>query len=96
MPCDTTQIPDKQWWIYLLRTAMGHLYCGITTDVTRRLSQHQHGRGAKSLRGKGPLQLVWTQPAHSHSDALRCEAKIKRLPKQKKEELVKNQMSVNI
>lgn len=44
---------DSLWHLYLLRTASGMLYTGITTDVARRLTQHQAGKGAKALRGKG-------------------------------------------
>lgn len=43
------------WFVYLVRCANNALYCGITTDVSRRFAQHQKGRGAKALRGKGPL-----------------------------------------
>lgn len=41
------------WHLYMLRLPSGMLYTGITTDVARRLAQHQAGKGAKALRGKG-------------------------------------------
>lgn len=50
---------DSLWHLYLLRTTSGMLYTGITTDVARRLTQHQAGKGAKALRGKGELALVF-------------------------------------
>lgn len=50
---------SKQWQLYIVRTAKGSLYTGITTDVVRRVAQHQSGRGARALRGKGPLDLVF-------------------------------------
>lgn len=83
-----------QWSIYLVRNALGHLYCGISTDVERRVAQHACGKGAKSLRGKGPLHLVWARTAESHSQALIYEAKIKRLSKTKKEALVQNKFDI--
>ena len=50
---------NQSWQLYIVRTAAGALYTGITTDVTRRVNQHQSGRGARALRGKGPLDLVF-------------------------------------
>lgn len=47
---DTSPTP---WHLYMLRLPSGMLYTGITTDVARRLAQHQAGKGAKALRGKG-------------------------------------------
>src|SRR5690606_28187196 len=54
----------NQWFIYLVRSRPGHLYTGITTDVGRRLREHEAGRtGARSLRGKAPLTLAFSAPA---------------------------------
>ena len=64
----------------MLETASGALYTGITTDVARRFAEHADGkRGARALRGKGPLTLVYRQKVGTHSEALRLEASIKRL-----------------
>ncbi|APE29991.1 hypothetical protein BOX17_02880 [Halomonas aestuarii] len=71
---------DRAWYLYLVETASGALYTGITTDVDRRLAEHRAGRGAKALRGKGPLVLVHHECVGSHGEALRREAAIKRLP----------------
>ncbi|ENM5833139.1 GIY-YIG nuclease family protein [Vibrio metoecus] len=77
------------WFVYLVRCANNALYCGITTDVSRRFAQHQKGSGAKALRGKGPLTLVWTLPvAEGKSAALKLECRIKTLSKAQKEALV--------
>ncbi|HAU9634186.1 TPA: GIY-YIG nuclease family protein [Escherichia coli] len=65
------------WFLYLIRTADNKLYTGITTDVERRYQQHQSGKGAKALRGKGELTL-----------ALRAEYRVKQLTKRQKERLV--------
>jgi len=69
----------RQWYLYLIEMASGALYTGITTDVARRFEQHARGRGARALRGKGPLSLRHAQPVVSHSEALKLEAAIKRL-----------------
>ncbi|ADW72129.1 MULTISPECIES: GIY-YIG nuclease family protein [Rahnella] len=78
------------WFLYMLRTPTGMLYTGITTDVQRRLGQHQSGKGAKSLRGKGELQLAFQCPAGDRSLASKLEIKVKKLSKAQKELLVRN------
>lgn len=82
--------PSSSWSIYLIRTTDGALYTGITNDVPRRLQQHEQGRGAKALRGRGPLQLAFTRKVGSRSVALKLEARIKRLAKAQKEQLVQH------
>jgi putative endonuclease len=79
----------SSWNVYMLRTATGALYTGITTDVERRLKEHASGnKGAKSLRGKGPLSLVLELPATDRSEASSLEFRIKQLTKEDKERLV--------
>lgn len=74
--------------IYLVRCCDGSLYTGIATDVTRRLSEHEGGvKGAKYLRGKGPLKLVYQQEIGDRSLASRIESRIKRLTKAEKADL---------
>ena len=75
---------DKVWFVYLLRCGDGSLYCGITDDVSRRLEALAAGKGAKYTRGRGPLELVYTEACESHSDALKREAAIKKLKRQEK------------
>ena len=75
---------DKVWFVYLLRCGDGSLYCGITDDVSRRLEAHAAGKGAKYTRGRGALELVYTEACESHSDALKREAAIKKLKRQEK------------
>jgi putative endonuclease len=82
---------DKQtvnWFIYLVRTNAGALYAGISTDPDRRLRQHQSGKGARALRGKGPLTLVWRQQVEDKGQALRLEYRLKQQSKAFKERLV--------
>lgn len=74
------------WYVYMLRTRTGALYTGIATDVARRLAEHEMGkRGAKALRGKGPLQLVMKRRVGAKPLALRVELAIKNLSKPEKE-----------
>ena len=75
------------WFLYLIRTADNKLYTGITTDVERRYQQHQSGKGAKALRGKGELTLAFSAPVGDRSLALRAEYRVKQLTKRQKERL---------
>lgn len=79
---------EKDWFIYLIETRQGSLYTGITTNVERRLQQHQQGKGAKYLRGRGPLTLVFSGMAGSRSRASQLEARIKQLSREQKYHLL--------
>lgn len=76
------------WTLYVLRTGDGALYTGVTTDLERRLSQHRTGRGARSLRGRGPLRVVYRRRIGERGLALRVESALKRCRKTEKEALV--------
>ncbi|MCE0490414.1 GIY-YIG nuclease family protein [Pantoea sp. Mb-10] len=82
---------EQRWQLYMLQTAAGMLYTGITTDVQRRLHQHASGRGARALRGKGPLTLVYHCEAGDRADASRLEYQVKQLSRPQKLLLVAQQ-----
>jgi len=84
----TPSKPEVTWFLYLIRCKDGALYTGITTDVDRRFAEHQSGKGAKYLRGKGPLTLVFQQKFGSRSAALKAEASIKKLSRADKEIII--------
>lgn len=85
----------SQWFVYLVRTNKNALYCGITTDVRRRFDEHRAGKGAKALKGKGPLTLAWSYPlSDSRSQALKVEYAIKQLHKHRKEQLVDGKVTL--
>lgn len=69
------------WFVYLLRCADGSYYCGVTTDLMRRLAQHNGTRpgGAKYTRSRRPVQMVYSIKCARRGDALRREANIKAL-----------------
>ncbi|CDS98617.1 GIY-YIG nuclease family protein [Vibrio coralliirubri] len=79
---------NADWIVYLIRNRHNALYCGVTNNLERRFEQHQTGKGAKALKGKGPLKLVWSFDVGSKSEALKTEYAIKQLPKSRKEKLV--------
>lgn len=80
---------EKSWKLYILRCGDGSLYTGITTDVEARLEAHRTGKGAKYTRGRGPLEVVYTEQCASKSDALKRERQIKALPREEKWKLCK-------
>ena len=79
---------DKKLFVYLLLCRDQTLYCGITDDVQRRLEMHRSGKGAKYTRGRGPLELVYTEECESYSSALKREYAIKQLPRSEKLKLI--------
>jgi predicted GIY-YIG superfamily endonuclease len=78
----------KLWFVYLLRCADGSLYTGITTDLARRSRQHNAGTAARYTRGRRPVKVVYQERQRSQSLALKREAAIKKLPRQKKLALI--------
>jgi len=84
-----------EYSLYIVRCADGSLYTGIAIDVERRLVEHARGnRGAKYLRGKGPLQLVFSERLGDRSRASQAEFRVKRLDKGQKEQLIAGQHSL--
>ena len=65
------------WSAYILRCRDGSLYTGITTDVNRRLKEHNAGKGGACTRAKRPVQFVFQEPHPGRTSALKREAEIK-------------------
>ena len=74
-------------FVYLLRCADGTLYCGWSTDPERRLRQHQAGTASRYTRTRRPVELVYTREFATRSEAMREEARIKRLAPAEKRRL---------
>jgi putative endonuclease len=74
--------------VYLLRCADDTLYCGWTTDVERRLAAHRSGLASRYTRSRLPVELAAVIPVADQSAALREEARIKRLSRAEKLELI--------
>ena len=74
------------WYVYLVRCADTSLYCGVTTDVSRRLAQH-NGKlsgGARYTRTRRPVELLTARPCAGRSEALRLEYAVKQRPQAQK------------
>ncbi|MFC1750881.1 GIY-YIG nuclease family protein [Pseudomonadota bacterium] len=78
------------FFVYILRTSANTLYVGQTNNLTKRLEQHssKSPKGAKYTRYFKSLELVWQEKHKTRSSAMKKEAKLKRLTRAKKEELI--------
>ena len=78
------------WWVYLLQCNDQSLYVGITTDLQRRLQEHNGMTpgGARYTRSRRPVRLVWSEPSNSRSAAAQREAAIRKLSRIQKEQLI--------
>lgn len=83
------------WFVYILRSAANRLYTGISTDVQRRLVEHEGSpRGAKALRGQGPFHLEWQHEFPDRATASRMEYRIKSLTRANKEKLLSGTLAL--
>lgn len=78
-------------FVYILECADGTLYAGWTTDVERRLDEHNTGRGARYTRGRRPVKLAYCEKVADRSAAQRREAAIRRLRRSAKLDLIRDQ-----
>lgn len=74
--------------VYVLECADGSLYTGYTTDLERRVDEHNRGVGAKYTRGRTPVEVVHSERYESKSAAMSREYAIKQLTRAQKERLV--------
>ncbi len=79
---------EKAWYVYIIKCGDKSLYTGITTDVKRRVKEHNNGKGAKSLRGKRPVELVFVESKATQGEARKREAAIKRWTREYKLRLI--------
>lgn len=87
---------SRDYSLYILRCGDGTLYTGIAIDVQRRLDAHECGaRGAKYLRGRGPLRLEFALPVGDRAAASRAEVRVKRLGRSGKEALIEGRVSLD-
>ncbi len=87
---------NTTWYVYFLRCNDNSLYAGITTDLVRRLHEHNHSKlGAKYTRAKRPVTLAYAETAANKSDASKREYQLRKLSKNKKEKLVSTNSLLN-
>ncbi|WP_424002072.1 GIY-YIG nuclease family protein [Haloarcula salina] len=83
----TTRSPH---YVYVLRCSDGTFYTGYTTDVERRVREHDAGEGAKYTRGRTPVELVHVESFDSRSAAMSREYELKQRARAQKERLVES------
>ncbi len=77
-------------YTYIVECSDNSLYTGYTTNLSRRISQHNNGSGAKYTRGRTPVRLKYVEFHNSKGDAMSREYEIKQLSTSKKKELLKD------
>jgi putative endonuclease len=91
-------MPEKKptlkpsWFVYYLRCADNSLYAGVTTDLVRRLQEHNtcNKKGSKYTRARRPVKLVYAEAQENRQLACKREYQLKQLTKIHKEALVNN------
>ena len=83
-------------YVYILRCADDTLYCGWTTDLTKRLVAHNSGRGAKYTRSRRPVELVYVEEYEDRHDALSREWHIKRMSREEKLKLARAERAIEL
>ena len=78
----------KKYYVYIVECADRSLYTGFTNDLERRVNEHNNGTGAKSLRGKRPVKLVYYEEFKNSTDARKREYAIKQWKKEHKIKLI--------
>ena len=81
---------DRDHYVYVLECADGTLYTGYTTDVDRRVAEHDAGDGAKYTRGRTPVEVVLTEGFDTRAAAMRREHEVKALTRREKERLIRD------
>ena len=79
---------ERPWHVYIVRCADNTFYTGIARDLEARMGAHNAGTGARYTRGRGPVQLVYSEFAADRPAALRRELAIKRLKRPAKRKLI--------
>jgi len=82
-------VSNEPCYVYIIECGDGTFYTGQTNNVSRRLSEHRHGAGAKYTKNRNPLTLRYVEQCADRSSAMRRESEIKNFSRSQKEELVK-------
>jgi putative endonuclease len=79
------------YWAYMVECKYGTYYAGWTNDLTKRIAAHNKGTGAKYLRGKGPVKLVYKKKFSTALKAQAHERFLKSLTRKEKESVIANE-----
>lgn len=79
----------RRWCVYIVRCADSSLYTGITNNLDARIADHNSGKGARYTAAFGPVKLAWHKGSRDRSSASKLEARIKKLTREEKKELIR-------
>jgi len=79
---------EGKFYVYMLRCKHGTYYTGYTNNLEKRIKLHNSGRGAKYLRGRGPVKLVYAKEYKHYKKAVDTELGIKGMTHKEKEKLI--------
>lgn len=77
-------------YVYIVECSDGTYYTGYTTDVERRVKEHNTGNGAKYTKGRGPVELLHVEEFDSTSKAMKREHEIKGMTREEKTEIIES------
>jgi len=77
-------VAQKTWYFYVLSCRDSSLYTGVTTDIDRRVKEHNEKKGAKYTRGRTPVRLCYHREMKDRSTAQKLERAFKKLSRSKK------------
>jgi len=78
------------WHIYIIECSDKSLYTGVTSDLKRRLREHNSGKGGRYTKSRTPVTLVYSETYKTKSKALKREIQIKGWTKKKKKALIEH------
>lgn len=81
-------LKNKNWHLYIVKCNDESLYTGITTDISRRVSTHNKGKGSKYVRTRLPVELIYSEDCGDRITAMKREIQIKTWPREKKLKLL--------
>ncbi len=79
-----------RWTHYVLRCSDGSYYSGSTTEIVRRVREHNQGKGAKYTRSRLPVNIIYFEKYPDRSSAQKAEAAFKKLTRKQKEKFISN------
>ena len=85
---------DKMNYTYIVRCSDGTLYTGWTNHLTKRVADHNAGRGAKYTKAHLPVELVYYEIFETKEEAMKRECAIKKLSRPQKERLIESDMNL--
>jgi len=78
----------KRFFVYILKCKDGTFYTGYTNNLKKRIALHNTGKGAKYVKGRGPVKLVYAKVYVFRRHAMNTERKIKTMSKKRKIKLI--------